>query len=212
VAALDAGTGAIIASSISAVALLVTSGALQVSQYVRDRKRHQEQLDRDTKEYERRRTEAQDAQRQFLEREEAAHRRAQQNARLERLRACYVRVLHTAKAYADVSESLHADLLPGVTAKERSKSLMQQMEGAQRGLDRAAEQLELEGASAEVLRLFRQVIAASTRAIAAYNLNLKRTSDQPALDPGPDLDTLVDSLKQLREIMRQELATLDEAR
>src|SRR5258706_10904784 len=144
VRALDAGTGAIIASSISAVALLVTSGALQVSQYVRDRKQHQEQLNRDTKEYERRRAEAQETERQFLEREEAAHRRAQQDARLERLRACYVRVLHTAKAYADVAQSLNAELLPGVTVKERGRLLMEQMEGAQRGLDRAVEQLELE--------------------------------------------------------------------
>src|SRR5258706_13554737 len=109
VAALDAGTGAIIASSISAVALLVTSSALQVSQYVRDRKQHQEQLDRDPKEYERRREEAQETQRQFLEREAAAHRRAQQDARQERLRASYVGVLQAATAYYMAAQIINRD-------------------------------------------------------------------------------------------------------
>src|SRR5260370_11310890 len=126
-AALAAGKGAIIASSISAVAWLVTSGALQVSQYVRDRKRHQEQLDRDTKEYERRRAEAQEAQRQYLEREEAAHQYARQDAGRDRLLASYVSVLQAATAYASAAQALFRDLLPGEDIRERNIKVTNEM-------------------------------------------------------------------------------------
>lgn len=209
---MDAGTAAIIAASIAAVVLLANSALVQWLQYRRDRTQHDEQVARDTQEYERRREEAQEVQRQTLERENAEHRHARQVARLERLRACYVSVLVAANAYMRIARSLNTDLLPGVTIEKRNEVLTQELVDGERNMSLALAELQVEGASKEVLDLFQQVSDATTGAIAAYNLKQSRARNrQPDLDATPYLDKLTDALDRLVDTMRKEIAELDRA-
>ncbi len=212
VTAPDAGTAAIIAATIAALALLVNSGVTQWLQYKRDRTLHQEQMDRDAKEYDQRREEARETQQQYLEREEAAHQRARHDARRDRVLASYVSVLQAASAYASAAEALFRDLLPGENIRERNIHVSDEMAKAEEGIQRALAQVHLEGASIEVISLFEDVRQKSTTAIAIFNLSRQPRSNQSAIGLAPDLDSLAGALDKLRERMRQELSALDEAR
>jgi hypothetical protein len=212
VSALDAGTAAIFAATIASVTLLLNSGLTQWLQYKRDRTLHQEQMDRDAKEYDRRWEEARETQQQYLEREEAAHQHVRQDARRDRLLASYVSVLQAASAYASAALALFRDLLPGEDVRERNIQVSNEMAKAEEGTQRALAQVHLEGASIEVISLFEDVRQTSTTAIAIFNRSRLPRSNQSAIGLAPDLDSLAGALDKLRERMRQELSALDEAR